>query len=71
MDKEIKTKLDNMLKTECEYTLKNEKDRNKKIDKMNTLFNLKKIIDNFDELEPVLREYFSKKADKDRFEKER
>ena len=50
MDKEIKTKLDNVLKAESEYTLKNEKDQKKKMDKMNTLFNLKKIIDNFDEL---------------------
>lgn len=69
MDKEIKTKLDNVLKAESEYTLKNEKDQKKKMDKMNTLFNLKKIIDNFDELEPMLREFFYEKSQKDRFDR--
>lgn len=69
MEKEIKTKLDNVLKAECEYTLKNEKDRNKKIEKMDTLFNLKKIIDNYDELEPMLKDYFNNKAEKDRFDR--
>lgn len=69
MDKEIKTKLDNVLKAESEYTLKNEKDQKKKMDKMNTLFNLKKIIDNFDELEPVLKEYFNKKNEKEKFDR--
>ena len=69
MDKEIKTKLDNVLKAESEYTLKNEKDQKKKMDKMNTLFNLKKIIDNFDELEPILKEYFNKKNEKEKFDR--
>ena len=59
MDKEIKTKLDNVLKAEGDYTLKNENNKNKKIDKMNTIFNMKKIIDNYDELEPVLRDFFN------------
>ena len=69
MDKEIKTKLDNMLKAECEYTLKIEKDRNKKINKMNTIFNIKKILDNYDDLEPVLRDFFNKKVENERFDR--
>ena len=69
MDKEIKTKLDNMLKTEGDYTLKNENDKNKKIDKMNTIFNIKKILDNYDELEPVLRDFFNKKVENERFDR--
>lgn len=69
MDKEIKTKLDNVLKAEGDYILKNENNKNKKIDKMNTIFNMKKIIDNYDELEPVLIEFFSKKAEKSRFDR--
>lgn len=69
MNKEIKTKLDNVLKSEGDYILKNETDKNKKIDKMNTIFNIKKILDNYDELEPVLIEFFNKKAEKSRFDR--
>ena len=69
MNKEIKTKLDNVLKSKGDYILKNENDKNKKIDKMNTIFNMKKIIDNYDELEPVLIEFFSEKAEKSRFDR--
>lgn len=69
MDKEIKTKLDNVLKAEGDYTLKNENNKNKKIDKMNTIFNMKKIIDNYDELEPVLRDFFNKKVENERFDR--
>lgn len=69
MNKEIKTKLDNVLKAECEYTMKNESNIKKKAEKMNVLFNIKKILDNYDELEPVLREFFDKKAQEQRFER--
>lgn len=69
MDKEIKTKLDNVLKAEGDYILKNENNKNKKIDKMNTIFNMKKIIDNYDELEPVLIEFFREKDEKSRFDR--
>ena len=66
MYKEVEVKLNNVLRAESDYIMKNEKDINKKLDKMNTLFNLKKIIDNYDELEPVLKEYFKYKEDKNK-----
>ena len=66
MYKEVEVKLNNVLRAESDYIMKNEKDISKKLDKMNTLFNLKKIIDNYDELEPVLKEYFKYKEDKSR-----
>lgn len=69
MDKEIKLKLENVLKAEAENVLKNETNKYKKIDKMNTLFNLSKIINNYDELEPILAEYFNRKAEKWRWER--
>ena len=69
MDKIIHTQLTNVLKTEIKYTMNNEQDKQQKIDKINTLFNIKKIIDNYDELEPVLREYFKNKAEKDKWER--
>lgn len=61
MDKSIHTILNNTLKTEAQYIIDNEKDKDTKINKMNTIFNLKKIIDNYDELEPVLIKYFRNK----------
>lgn len=61
MDKIIHKQLSNVLKTEIKYVMQNEENQQEKIDKINTLFNLKKIIDNYDELEPLLQEFFNKK----------
>lgn len=69
MEKSIYVKVDNVLKAESEYIMKHEKDTKAKLNKMNTLFNLKKFIDNYDELEPLLKEFFNKKADKEKWEK--
>lgn len=69
MNKEIKTKMNNVLKAECDYVMKNEKNKNVKLEKMDTLFNLKKIIDNYDELKSMLTEYFAKKAEKEKWER--
>ena len=69
MDKIIKTKLNNVLKAEAEYTMENEKNLHTKVDKMDTLFNLKKILDNYDELKPLLINYFNAKVEKEKFER--
>lgn len=69
MDKVIKTKLKNILMAECRYNMKHTLDITTRYKNMETLFNLKKIIDNYDDLEPVLKDYFSKKADRERFER--
>jgi len=69
MDKNIYTKIDNVLKAEGEYIMKHEKDIKEKLNKMNTLFNLKKIIDNYDDLEGTLKKFFEEKAEKDKFER--
>lgn len=50
MDKNIYAKIDNVLKAESDYIMKHEENTKEKLNKMNTLFNLKKIIDNYDEL---------------------
>ena len=68
MNKEIEVKLNNVIKAECKHVMEYETDRDVKLEKMETLFNLKKIIDNYDELEPFLIEYFSRKFDRDRWE---
>lgn len=62
MEKEIYMKIVNVLTAEGKYILKNEKDIDVKTEKMNTIFNLKMIMDNYDELQPVLKDYFEKKS---------
>lgn len=66
----LEKKLNNILRTDAERTLENEKDINEKVERMNDLFNLKKILDNYDELEPVLKKYFDEKAIKEKWGKE-
>ena len=69
MDKNLHTKIDNVLKTEAEYVLKNEKDKYKALDKMVNIERLKKYIDNFDELIPILDKYFDEKREKEKWER--
>lgn len=69
MNKMLYKKMDNILRTEAQRTMKNEKDIKEKVERMNDIFNLKKIIDNYDELEPVLRKFFIEKTKQDRLER--
>ena len=69
MNKDLKIKLGNVLKAEADYVGRTETDLTNKYVKLNDIFNLLKIIDNYDELEPVLKKYFQEKADKDRFDR--
>ena len=64
-------KLTNILKTEAELTMKYQEDQKLKYEKMDNIFNLKKILDNWDELEPVLRKFFMEKARKEKYEREK
>lgn len=67
MDKSLKAKFTNVLAHEAEYILKHEEDVERKLSNMNTIFNLQKILDNYDELEPLLIEFFDKKAKIDKW----
>ena len=58
----LKTILSNTLKYEADYILQNEEDLNSKISRLNEVFNMKKIIDHYDELEPVLKKFFADKS---------
>lgn len=69
MDKLIKRKLSNVLKQEAEYILRSDNELSDKVDSMNIIFNLQKILDNYDDLEPVLRDFFEKKEQKDKWER--
>ena len=67
MDKHLRTVLSNTLKNEAKYIL--EHDTDCKLEKMNTIFNLQKILNNYDELEPLLQDFFRKKYDKEKWER--
>ena len=69
MTKELATKLFNVLNAEFDYIGKNEKDKDKRTEKMNEIIRMEQIILNFDELEPTLKEYFRKKAEKEKWER--
>lgn len=71
MNGKLYHKLTTILKDEAEDTLKNEKDNDVKISKMNDIFNLKKILDNYDDLEPTLKKYFMEKVRKEKYEREK
>lgn len=64
-------KLTNILRTEAEETMKYQEDQQLKYEKMDNIFNLKKILDNWDELEPTLRKFFMEKARKEKFDREK
>ncbi len=68
MNEIIKVKLLNILKAEAEYTLHSDEDIEEKIERMNDIFNIKKIIENYEELEPLLKKYFREKAEKEKLE---
>ena len=67
MNIEVKTKIINVLKAEADYVNTHEKDKKAKIIKLNEIMNLLKIIENFDELEPVLVKFFEEKAKKQKW----
>lgn len=69
MNNELKTKLSNVLKAEFDYIKRTETDKAVLIQKMGDIYHMQKIINNFDELEPVIAEYLNKKAERERFER--
>lgn len=69
MNKELETKLFNVLKAEFNYVRTHENDQNKRLTKMNDIFHVTQILANFDELEPIIADYLNKKARKEKFER--
>lgn len=67
MDKFLRRKLENMLRCEGTYILEHEKDKDTKVSVMNDIFNFQKIVMYYDELEPLLIEFFEKKAKEKRW----
>ena len=69
MTKDLQIKLGNVLKAEADYIDRTEKDSQVKCTRLNEILNLIKILDNYDELEPVLKKYVQEKADRDRVDR--
>ena len=71
MNKELYEKLVDLLETEGADILQNENNIDLKFSKMNTIFNLKKILDNYEELEQVLANFFKEKSQREKIERNR
>ena len=68
MNELVKIRVKNVLKAEARLIIGSGEDVQAKVDKMNDITNLVKIIDNYDELEPILKQYFEEKAQKEKWE---
>ena len=69
MNEDIRRKLANILKKEASQVIQEDEEISIKANKITILYRLYKILDNYDELEPILIDYFSKKSEKDKWER--
>ena len=67
MNKLIEAKLNNVLKAEIKSIKDSDAEPEDKLERIDTIINLKKILDSYDELEPVLKQFFADKAVKDKW----
>lgn len=68
MNERIKNSLIQTLEKEAYNIMETDGDIKGKINRMNEIFNIKKILESYDELEPVLAKYFKEKAQKEKWE---
>lgn len=72
MNKMLKNRLLNTLKSEAEYIMYSEDDIKTKIKNMNDVINITKIVEHYNELQPILENYFEKRAKENKWkDKER
>ena len=67
MNKTLKDKLTNTLREYAEDLIHDKRDIVEKLSEMNDIQNMLKILDNFEELRPVLQEYFAEKYKKEKW----
>jgi hypothetical protein len=65
----IRKELKSFIKEQGDKTLKENVELSEKIQRLDTLINLTKIVEHYDELQPILRDYFNGKADKEKWER--
>lgn len=69
MDKNLTNKIDKLLKKEAYKVMKSEEPVLKKLDKMNQIINIIKVVENYDELEPTLKKFFNEKHNKNKWDR--
>ena len=69
-EKQVRDEIYKTLKIEFDK-LEKYKNKNEKIDKLQMLYRINKYLENYDELTPVLEEYFEKKHNKEKWNGER
>jgi hypothetical protein len=69
-EKQVRDEIYKTMRTEFDK-LEKCKSRNEKSDKLQFLYRMNKILENYDELTPVLEEYFEKKHNKEKWRDER
>lgn len=67
-EKQVRDEIYKTLKIEFDK-LEKCKNKNEKIDKLQMLYRINKYLENYDELIPVLDEYFENKRNKEKFER--
>ena len=67
-EKQVRDEVYKTLKIEFDK-LEKCKNKNEKIDKLQMLYRINKYLENYDELIPVLDDYFENKRNKERFER--
>lgn len=67
-EKQVRDEVYKTLKIEFDR-LEKCKNKNEKIDKLQMLYRINKYLENYDELIPVLDDYFENKRNKERFER--
>lgn len=70
MNEEVYKKIYDLLKDEADTTIRSNDELMNKVKKMNDITNLIKIMDNYEELEPVLQKFFKEKAEKEKWNDE-
>lgn len=68
MNERLKKKLINTLREYAESLVNDKRDILIKLEEMNDVENIFMIIDNYKELEPVLKKFFNNKANKEKWE---
>ena len=69
MNNKIKQQFRNFIQEQGTKLLLADEELGEKAEQLDTLINFTKIIDNYDELQPILKEYFSKKAEKEKWDR--
>ena len=71
MNSDIKKELESFLKEEATKVMNSDEGIKERLHKMNDITNLYKILDNYDELELVIKRYFREKYEKKKWGEDR